>query len=158
MLFGGTFCQVKKNKLIPLFKPDVVVNCCHGGEGENGILSGVLEFNGLAHTSPKVLPSALCMDKTASKIQFDSLFLNTAKGKSFSLDDYKRDESAVIEDVEAYLNEKIKEGIKIYDDAEIKMIRNFSLGSVTKTSKWVPGYYYFNEDTSLFVDGWKTAE
>lgn len=103
VLFGGTFCQVKKNKLIPLFKPDVVVNCCHGGEGENGILSGVLEFNGLAHTSPKVLPSALCMDKTASKIQFESLFLNTAKGKSFSLDDYKRDESAVIEDVEAYL-------------------------------------------------------
>lgn len=46
-----------------------------------------------------------------------------------------------------------KEGIKIYEDAEIKMIRNFSLGSVTKTSKWVPGYYYFNEDTVYYYLG-----
>ena len=67
-LLGGKFCQVKKNKLIPIFKPDVVVNCCHGGEGENGTLAGVLEFNDLPHTSPGVLPSAICMDKTASKV------------------------------------------------------------------------------------------
>ena len=46
-----------------------------------------------------------------------------------------------------------KEGIKIYEDAEIKMIRNFSLGSVAKTSKWVPGYYYFNEDTVYYYLG-----
>lgn len=46
-----------------------------------------------------------------------------------------------------------KEGIKVYDDAEIKMIRNFSLGSATKTSKWVPGYCYFNEDMTYYYLG-----
>ena len=99
-LVSGTFCQVKKNKLIPVFKPDVVVNCCHGGEGENGTLAGVLEFNGLPHTSPSLLPSALCMDKAESKIIFDALFLNTAKGKAFSRQEYERDKDAVIDSLE----------------------------------------------------------
>ena len=94
-LFGGTFCQVKKNKLIPIFKPDVVVNCCHGGEGENGTLAGVLEFNDLPHTSPGVLSSAICMDKVESKVVFDSLFLNTAKGTSFSRWDYENNKEKV---------------------------------------------------------------
>ena len=100
-LFGGMFCQVKKNKLIPIFKPDVVVNCCHGGEGENGTLAGVLEFNDLPHTSPGVLFSAICMDKVQSKVVFDSLFLNTAKGTSFSRWDYENNKEKVVEDVES---------------------------------------------------------
>ena len=99
-LVGGTFCQLKKNKLIPVVKPDVVVNCCHGGEGENGTIAGLLEFNGLAHTSPSVLPSALCMDKAESKIVFDSLFVNTAKGKSFFRQDYEENKEEILNNIE----------------------------------------------------------
>jgi D-alanine-D-alanine ligase len=103
-LLGGKFCQVKKNKLIPIFKPDVVVNCCHGGEGENGTLAGVLEFNDLPHTSPGVLPSAICMDKTVSKVHFDSLFLNTAKSKWFSRKEYEENANEILEMLESRLD------------------------------------------------------
>ena len=101
VLFSGVFCLLKKNKLTPLFKPDVVVNCCHGGEGENGTIAGILEYNGLPHTSPDLFQSALCMDKTESKVIFDSMFLNTAKSISFFRHEYENNVDAILEKIES---------------------------------------------------------
>ncbi|MEE8437416.1 MAG: D-alanine--D-alanine ligase, partial [Candidatus Neomarinimicrobiota bacterium] len=54
--------------LIPaLKKVDLVVNALHGGEGENGIVSGLLKQNGIAFTGSGQTASALCMDKHKSK-------------------------------------------------------------------------------------------
>ena len=100
VLFNGTFCHVKRNRLVPVLKPDVVVNCCHGGEGENGTIAGILEFNGLPHTSPDLFPSALCMDKSESKVIFDGLFMNTAKGRTIYRQDFENDADEVIERLE----------------------------------------------------------
>ena len=102
-LFNGIFCQVKRNKLVQLLKPDVVVNCCHGGEGENGTIAGVLEFNGLPHTSPALFSSALCMDKSESKVVFESMFLNTARGKTISRRGFEMDMEGVIAGLESGL-------------------------------------------------------
>lgn len=44
---------------------DVVLNCCHGGPGEDGTLSAVLDLAGLAHAGPSVAGAALGMDKLA---------------------------------------------------------------------------------------------
>lgn len=44
---------------------DVVVNCCHGGPGEDGTLQGALDLAGLAYTGPGVAGAALGMDKLA---------------------------------------------------------------------------------------------
>ena len=41
------------------------------------------------------------MDKVQSKVVFDSLFLNTAKGTSFSRWDYENNKEKVVEDVES---------------------------------------------------------
>ena len=101
VLFSGVFCLLKKNKLTPLFKPDVVVNCCHGGEGENGTIAGILEYNGLPHTSPDLFQSALCMDKTESKVIFDSMFLNTAKSISFFRNEYENNVDDILEKIES---------------------------------------------------------
>jgi D-alanine-D-alanine ligase len=49
-------------KHIPL---DVVVNCCHGGPGEDGTLQAMLEMAGLSFTGQGVAGSALSMDKLA---------------------------------------------------------------------------------------------
>ena len=46
---------------------DCVLNCCHGGEGENGSLAGLLEIAGIAYTSCEPLQSAICMDKVFTK-------------------------------------------------------------------------------------------
>ncbi len=44
---------------------DVVVNCCHGGPGEDGTLQGVFELAGLRATGPGMVGASLGMDKLA---------------------------------------------------------------------------------------------
>lgn len=43
----------------------VVVNCCHGGPGEDGTIQGVLDSAGIAYTGPSVASAAIGMDKLA---------------------------------------------------------------------------------------------
>jgi D-alanine-D-alanine ligase len=42
-----------------------VVNCCHGGPGEDGTLQGALDLAGVAYTGPSVAGAGLGMDKLA---------------------------------------------------------------------------------------------
>jgi D-alanine-D-alanine ligase len=51
-----------KEEVLPL---DVVVNCCHGGPGEDGTLQGVLDLTGIPYTGPSMASAALGMDKLA---------------------------------------------------------------------------------------------
>ncbi len=44
---------------------EVVLNCLHGGPGEDGTLQGALDLAGLAHAGPTVAGAALGMDKLA---------------------------------------------------------------------------------------------
>ncbi len=44
---------------------DAVVNCCHGGPGEDGTLQAALDLAGVAYTGPSVAGAALGMDKLA---------------------------------------------------------------------------------------------
>ena len=43
----------------------VVVNCCHGGPGEDGTLQAALDLAGVRYTGPGVAAAALGMDKLA---------------------------------------------------------------------------------------------
>jgi D-alanine-D-alanine ligase len=44
---------------------DTVLNCCHGGPGEDGSLQAALDLAGLAYTGPTAAGAALGMDKFA---------------------------------------------------------------------------------------------
>ena len=44
MLYKGEFYIIKRNGFSKYFKPDAAFICCHGGEGESGILQAVLEY------------------------------------------------------------------------------------------------------------------
>ncbi|HEX2849787.1 MAG TPA: hypothetical protein VHN98_04505 [Acidimicrobiales bacterium] len=44
---------------------DAVVNCCHGGPGEDGTLQAALDLAGIRYTGPSVAGAALGMDKLA---------------------------------------------------------------------------------------------
>jgi len=44
---------------------DVVVNCCHGGPGEDGSLQAALDLAGVRYTGPSQRSAALSMDKLA---------------------------------------------------------------------------------------------
>ena len=58
-------------------KFDRVFNILHGGEGENGVLQGLLEALGVPYTGSGVLGSALALDKIRSKQVWMSLDLPT---------------------------------------------------------------------------------
>jgi len=44
---------------------DVVVNCCHGGPGEDGTIQAALDLAGLPYTGPTAAAAAVGMDKLA---------------------------------------------------------------------------------------------
>lgn len=58
---------------------DRVFNILHGGEGENGVLQGLLEAFGVAYTGSGVLGSALTLDKIRTKQVWQALGLSTPR-------------------------------------------------------------------------------
>lgn len=103
-LIKGEFFKLKRNKLVKFFKPDVAFLCCHGGEGENGILQGLLEYNGIAYTSCDVCASACCMDKAFSKKIFDGLMLNVLPYETVLKSDYEKDGQGTVDRLKAVLD------------------------------------------------------
>lgn len=95
VMMNGTFCSVKKNRLKREFRPDVALICCHGGEGENGVLQGLLDFNGVSYCSSGVLGSAVCMDKGAAKSVFEQMLLNVIQHVTVFAEDLARDPDLV---------------------------------------------------------------
>ena len=64
---GGGFFAIKsgmlgggKERRLELY---ALVNCCHGGPGEDGALQAVLDLAGVPYTGPAAAGAALCMDK-----------------------------------------------------------------------------------------------
>ena len=72
-------------------KFDRVFNILHGGDGENGVLQGLLEALGVPYTGSDVLGSALTLDKIRTKQVWLSLglptprYLRLAKGEDVHL-------------------------------------------------------------------------
>ena len=60
-------------------KFDRVFNILHGGDGENGVLQGLLQALGVPYTGPGVLASALTLDKIRTKQVWMSAGLPTAR-------------------------------------------------------------------------------
>jgi D-alanine-D-alanine ligase len=58
-LGGSAFAKAK------LIELDVIVNCCHGGPGEDGSLQGSFDLAHLRYTGPTARGAALGMDKLA---------------------------------------------------------------------------------------------
>ncbi len=63
---GGGFVReggrLAKRALIPM---TAIVNCCHGGPGEDGTLQATLDLAGVRYTGPSVAGATLGMDKLA---------------------------------------------------------------------------------------------
>ncbi len=77
-LYEGELRSVKKRK--KLFRIDVALNCCHGGAGEDGTLSALLQWNNIPFASPGVAVSSVFMDKWLGKIAARGLGIPVARG------------------------------------------------------------------------------
>ncbi len=49
---------------------DVAIPAMHGKNGEDGTIQGLFELAGISYVGPKVIGSAMCMDKCVAKILF----------------------------------------------------------------------------------------
>ncbi len=79
LLGTNTLLVKKQGKFVEFKNVDVVVNCCHGNVGEDGSVQGLLKVCGVAHSSPNVLSSALCMDKIFMKDVLNAHSIQTPK-------------------------------------------------------------------------------
>ncbi len=60
-------------------KVDIVFNALHGGNGENGVISAILEMAGIPYTGSGFEASAIAMDKLKTKILARSVGVKCAK-------------------------------------------------------------------------------
>lgn len=67
IIFSNGAVYKKGLFLKKLFDVECVINCCHGGVGENGDLAGFFAVQGIKLTSADALSAHLAMDKTLAK-------------------------------------------------------------------------------------------
>ncbi len=103
LLYTGGFYTTTKKGIKAHFKPDVALICCHGGEGENGILQALMQYYRIPHTSAGVLQSAVCMDKVVSKELFENMLLNVVANLVVMREEYESDSEKTLFHLESFL-------------------------------------------------------
>lgn len=89
---GGSMYAINpaKRKMKKLHKIDVALNCCHGGLGEGGGVSAMMEWNGIPLASPDLTPSGVFMDKALTKIVMRGLGVPTVDYIRVNEKDYEK--------------------------------------------------------------------
>jgi D-alanine-D-alanine ligase len=75
---GGVWLKGKRTKLKKFFAVDCLVNCCHGGAGEGGGVSGLCALFGIPLASAGVFESSAFLNKYFTKLVLNSLKIPTA--------------------------------------------------------------------------------
>ena len=75
---GGVYLLNKRNKIKNHVMVDCVLNCCHGGFGEGGGLSGICSAANLPFAGAGIFESSVFMDKYLTKLILESLGIKTA--------------------------------------------------------------------------------
>lgn len=65
------------------FGVDTIVNCCHGGIGEDGQLSAMFSMLKINYTNADCIPSMIAMDKMLTKLALKSTKIKTLPAKTF---------------------------------------------------------------------------
>lgn len=75
---GGLYLLNARGKVRERYNADCVLNCCHGGWGEGGGLSGLCAGAGLPFAGAGIFESAAFMDKYLTKLILSGLGVNVA--------------------------------------------------------------------------------
>ncbi len=81
-------------------KIDCAILCCHGINGEDGTLQGLLELCDIPYTSSGVMSSAISMDKIIMKDVFVVNDIKTAKYTYFNKIDYSLNPDEILKNIE----------------------------------------------------------
>ncbi len=95
--------QADKKRVKRLAKIDVALNCCHGGLGEGGGVSALMEWNNVPLASPDLTASGVFMDKCMTKTIMRGLGVPTVDYLRASEQDYKKRGAFLLKSIEGRL-------------------------------------------------------
>lgn len=98
---GGGVRKVHGLKRKLLFSLDAIVNCCHGGAGENGELSGYFKLLDIPFSTASHLALGLAMDKNLFKLALRSSGILVPSWVYFSGFEYSKNKDEIISKVVA---------------------------------------------------------
>ncbi|MBQ8425085.1 MAG: ATP-grasp domain-containing protein, partial [Clostridia bacterium] len=78
------------------FKTETAIMCCHGGNGENGILEAVFESCGIYSSAGNIDSLAVCMNKYLFKQMMYGLKIPTVKGFKINEKEYLSNTDEII--------------------------------------------------------------
>lgn len=93
----------EKSRLKPLGKIDVAINCCHGGWGEGGGVSALMERNGVPIASPELTESGVFLDKALTKLLAKALNIPVVEYIRFNEADYAKRGKFLLKNIAARL-------------------------------------------------------
>lgn len=91
-------------KAKPVCKVDCAIISCHGTNGEDGTIQGLLELCHIPHTSSGVASSAICMDKVFMKQIFEANNLPITRYIWFTKNDYLARPQKIIGEIKLALD------------------------------------------------------
>ncbi len=98
---GGMYAlNAKKRRVKRSAKIDVALNCCHGGLGEGGGVSAMLEWNEIPFASPDLTSSSVFMDKSMTKLIMQALKIPTVDYLRVNESDYEKRGAFLLKSVE----------------------------------------------------------
>ena len=93
----------KKERIKRIAKIDCALNCCHGGLGEGGALSGIMAWNHIPFASPDLTSSGVFMDKCATKLFLRSINVPTVEYVRVNEADYQKRGAFLLKNIESRL-------------------------------------------------------
>ena len=90
-------------KIKRIAKIDAAINCCHGGLGEGGGVSALMEWNNIPLASPDIVASSVFMDKCMTKTVMRGLNVPTVDYIRVNESDYEKRGAFLLKRIEARL-------------------------------------------------------
>ncbi len=114
----------KRGKLKSAGEIYCAVNCCHGLNGEDGSVFGLLRLCGIPCASPDMLASSVYMDKCASKIYLSGIGVKTVPYKTVTKAQYFADMEGVVSEVQKFGFPLIVKPARLGSSIGIKLAEN----------------------------------
>ena len=92
-------CIIKNKKILQKVKIDCALLCTHGHGVEDGCLQGLLEMCDIPYTSCKLPSSALCMDKSLTKILLQANKIKSPAYVHFDICEYKEKKIDILKEI-----------------------------------------------------------
>ena len=100
LLSGGKLYAVRGRKRREVCAIDCALNCCHGMNGEDGAVAGLLRLNRIPDASPDMAASAVFMDKGMTKLIAKALNIPAPAFFRISEAEYKKRGAMAIKCIE----------------------------------------------------------